>query len=314
LTVTTWKGELVQHGNFDLKDFLKRGQQKVDPILAELLPEATVPPDRLHEAMRYSVFAGGKRIRPLLVMASAEISSPALPLSNERSVLEAAAAVEILHTYSLVHDDLPAMDDDDLRRGKPTCHKAFDEATAILVGDGLQALAFEILASLTGADAERRAACVQILGQAVGSQGMVGGQMEDLLCEGCENPPADRLAFIHRHKTGLLIEACCVIGAQLGGGDEPALDHLRRYGACLGLAFQIADDVLDIVGKQENLGKTIGKDRSSSKATYPAVFGLEGAREKLRQVTQEAKESLDLFGDRATPLRALADFVATRDR
>lgn len=298
---------------FDLNTYLEDRGTRVQRILEDLLPEETVPPERLHQAMRYSVFAGGKRLRPVLVIASAEAIAGKEAIQESRAVQEAAAAVEFLHTYSLVHDDLPAMDDDDWRRGKLTCHKAFDEATAVLVGDALQALAFQTLAELPAVSAVERVECVCLLGRAVGSQGMVGGQMEDLICEGLPKPKAEQVVYIHRHKTGALIEACCRIGGCLGGGSQEQVELLGHYGAALGLAFQVIDDILDVVGDQESLGKSIGKDQSSCKATFPAVFGLETARKKADEFILQAKTSLKSFGEQAVPLEALADFVAARN-
>jgi len=297
----------------DLKEYLRRQQARVNQVLDELLPSASVLPGRLHEAMRYSVFAGGKRLRPVLVIASAEAANRSATLPNERAVLEAGAAMELLHTYSLVHDDLPAMDNDDLRRGKPTCHKAYDEATGVLVGDALQALAFQTLAGLSGACDEERIECLQAFSRAVGSQGMVGGQMEDLLSEGNHHPRGEEVVSIHQHKTAALLEACCLVGARLGGGTKEDIERLGEYGQKLGLAFQIIDDILDVVGEEQILGKSTGKDESSRKATFPAVFGLENAREKADTLIEEAKDKISEFKENAMPLRALADFVAARN-
>jgi len=304
----------VPPADFDLKSYLQLRMERANQALDRLLPPAQTPPARLHEAMRYSVFAGGKRLRPILVQASAEtVGSPPSALPQE-AILEAGAGVEFLHTYSLIHDDLPAMDNDDLRRGQPTCHKAFDEATAILAGDALQALAFQTLAQLTGVEGDRRASCTAELAEASGCAGMVGGQMEDLLCEGCAQPRPEQVEFIHRLKTAALIRACCGIGATLAGGSFEDQKRLREYGTCLGLAFQIVDDILDIVGEEKILGKTVGKDQSVSKATYPAVYGLEPARQKADQLIEQAKLAVTAYGDRGFPLRALADYVAARDR
>ncbi len=300
--------------DFDLKHYLKQRMELANQALERLLPPAQTPPARLHEAMRYSVFAGGKRLRPILVLASAEALRKSPSDFPREAILEAGAAVEFLHTYSLIHDDLPAMDNDDLRRGQPTCHKAFDEATAILAGDALQALAFQTLARLTGVEGDRRASCIAELAEASGCAGMVGGQMEDLLCEGCTQPRPEQVEFIHRLKTAALIRACCGIGATLAGGSSEEQERLREYGTCLGLAFQIVDDILDIVGEEKTLGKTVGKDQSVSKATYPAVYGLEQARRKADQLIEQAKQAVSASSDRGFPLRALADYVSVRDR
>jgi geranylgeranyl diphosphate synthase type II len=304
----------VSLADFDLKHYLKQRMELANQALERLLPPAQTPPARLHEAMRYSVFAGGKRLRPILVLASAEALRKSPSDFPREAILEAGAAVEFLHTYSLIHDDLPAMDNDDLRRGQPTCHKAFDEATAILAGDALQALAFQTLARLTGVEGDRRASCIAELAEASGCAGMVGGQMEDLLCEGCTQPRPEQVEFIHRLKTAALIRACCGIGATLAGGSSEEQERLREYGTCLGLAFQIVDDILDIVGEEKTLGKTVGKDQSVSKATYPAVYGLEQARRKADQLIEQAKQAVSASSDRGFPLRALADYVSVRDR
>jgi geranylgeranyl pyrophosphate synthase len=294
---------------FDLKEYLLSRREKVEAVLNQLLPPETHPPGRLHEAMRYSVFAGGKRLRPLLTIASAESAGREfLP----EAVYRAGAAVEFLHTYSLVHDDLPCMDDDDLRRGKPTCHKAYDEATAVLVGDGLQALAFQTLSELPEAAAAQRALCVTLLARASGPAGMVGGQMEDMLAEGLGSPTAEMVDSIHSKKTGALLEACCRIGACLGGANPSEMESLGAYGSKLGLAFQIIDDILDIVGEQQELGKTVGKDCAVNKATYPAVHGLEAAKEKAARMLSEARECVERFGSNAKSLVALAEYVGSR--
>jgi farnesyl diphosphate synthase len=261
--------------------------------------------------MRYAVLGAGKRVRPVLVYAAGR----ALGVAPER-LDGPACAVELIHAYSLVHDDLPAMDDDALRRGRPTCHKAFGEATAILAGDALQTLAFGILADDAGDGLASRArlCMIEALATASGSRGMAGGQALDLEAEGQE---ADLIALenIHIHKTGALIRAC----VRLGGlcAEEPAQDRVRRlehYAACVGLAFQIRDDVLDVEGATEVLGKTQGKDAARAKATYPGLLGLSGAREKAEQLRSEALQSLEPFDAMADPLRHLADYMVGRNR
>jgi geranylgeranyl diphosphate synthase, type II len=296
----------------NLKEYMQEHRRKVEENLERLLPLQSEAPRRLTEAMRHSVFAGGKRFRPILVLSSAEAASGTNDISQSRKLLEAASAVELLHTYSLVHDDLPSMDDDDLRRGKPTCHKAFDEATAILAGDALQAMAFQVLAELPETPGEQRAACVAILAQATGAAGMVGGQVEDLLAEGKEGLSTRLVESIHEKKTAALIEACCRIGGVLAGCREEKLERLGGYGRALGLAFQIIDDILDVVGEQSELGKTIGKDESVAKATYPAALGLEEARKKAEALIVAAVDQLKPFGPDAEALRQLAWFVCDR--
>jgi len=282
---------------------------RADEALARVLPDEAQPPVELHRAMRYAVLGGGKRLRPLLVYSAAS----ALGVAPER-LDSSAAAVEIVHAYSLVHDDLPAMDDDDLRRGRPTCHVAFGEAMAILAGDALQALAFEVLANdPLLADAPRRhVQMLRTLAAACGSHGMAGGQAFDLAAVG---KPLDAAALerMHVHKTGALIRASVRLGA-LGAGceDAAALSALETYGHCIGLAFQIRDDLLDIEADTEQLGKTAGKDVAANKPTYPAILGVEASRAELAALTARALDAIAGFGDAAAHLRALARFVAER--
>ena len=285
-------------------------QQRVETALATRLPEAGIHPRRLHEAMRYSVLDGGKRIRPLLVYFSGQALHCPPPRLDS-----VACAVELIHVYSLVHDDLPAMDDDDLRRGKPTCHKAFDEATAILVGDALQALAFSILAedpALTASPAQRLK-MVACLAHAAGSRGMVGGQAIDLAATGQELDIA-QLEDMHIHKTGALIRACvrlsCLCAPETTEQDHQALDKFSKN---IGLAFQIRDDILDVEGTTKTLGKKCGTDQAQQKPTYPAIVGLAAAKELAEELYQRAIEALAGLGPRAEPLRWLARFVIHRD-
>lgn len=261
--------------------------------------------------MRYSLLAGGKRLRPLLVIAAAEACG-----GTARKVLPAAAAFECLHTYSLIHDDLPAMDDDDMRRGRPTCHKAFDEATAILAGDGLLTLAFELLARNSGqAGVTPRAAveAARVLAQAAGSAGMVAGQMADMLAEG-KATKLQGLKAIHAGKTGALIRASVECGAVLAGASPLRRKALARFGTHIGLAFQVADDILNVEGDAHKLGKATGSDAKRGKATYPALLGLEGAKRLMRSEWKKAENALRIFGTKGEPLRALARFVIERDR
>ena len=283
---------------------------RADAVLARVLPSADTPPQDLHQAMRYAVLGGGKRLRPILVYATGS----ALGAVPER--LDApAAAVEIIHAYSLVHDDLPAMDDDALRRGRPTCHVAFGEATAILAGDALQALAFDALAGdATLADAPAQLVeMLRVLAAACGSHGMAGGQALDLAAVGRVLDAAE-LERMHVHKTGALIRASVRLGALATGcRDENLLAALETYGHCIGLAFQIRDDILDVEGSSATLGKTAGKDAADAKPTYPSVLGMQGSRDRLAELTDTAIESLRPFGARMRELSALARYVAERD-
>ena len=293
-----------------LNDFMRFCQQRVTNALEQVLPSPDTIPSRLHAAMRYSVLGGGKRIRPILVYASGEAAG--VP----REKLDAAAcAVELIHSYSLVHDDLPAMDDDDLRRNRPTCHKAYDEATAILVGDALQALAFQVLCTNhhLQASAEVRLAMLETLSRASGSRGMVGGQALDLAAVG-QSLNLTELENLHIHKTGALIRASVKLGVLLNPGLEKAkhqaLDH---YAKCIGLAFQIQDDILDVEGSTETLGKTQGKDQAQDKPTYPSLLGLSGAKEKAEEFRLAAQNSLAPFNSEAEPLRWIADYITVRN-
>ena len=288
--------------------FLEETSRQVDAALDRLLPSVDQEPKTLHEAIRYSVFAGGKRFRPALVLASAR----ACGLDPE-AVLPVACAVEAVHTYSLIHDDLPSMDNADWRRGRPTCHVRYGEAVAVLAGDALHDLAFEWVAAASGlGPPERVLRVVQDLAQALGTGGMVGGQVLDLLAER-GRVPADWVPEIHRRKTGCLIRACARVGPILAGR-EGDLVCLTAYGEHLGLAFQITDDVLDVVGDLEKLGKRTGADVAASKATYPKVFGLERSREMARQEAQAAVAALEPLGPRAALLADLAWFVVERER
>ncbi len=287
-------------------DFFEADRLEIDAALDTLLPPETEAPTVIHRAMRYSVFAGGKRLRPILCLESARIFS-----DPPRGVLPVACALEFIHTYSLIHDDLPALDNDDLRRGRPTCHKQFGEAMAILAGDALLTRAFEVL---SGAElsAERRAALVREISTAAGTVGgMVGGQVADLEAEGRPIDPA-MLEYIHRSKTAALIRASVVSGAIAGGAETPDVERLRRFGENIGLAFQVVDDILDVEESSATLGKTAGKDESQKKATYPALYGLEKSHEKARNFLERAHAELAPLAARAQRLRALADFLVAR--
>jgi geranylgeranyl diphosphate synthase type II len=278
-------------------------------FLDDYLPTEDTPPPTLSRAVRYSLFAGGKRLRPTLVLAAAEAVGGRI-----EDALPTAAAFEMIHTYSLIHDDLPAMDDDSLRRGKPTSHVVFGEAMAILAGDALQAHAFGVIAESPPPcrlSSELRVRAIALLADAAGARGMVGGQVADLESEG-KPADAETLEFIHRHKTGALIRAAVEVGAVVGGGDEDEVSELRKFGDEIGLAFQIVDDLLDVVGTTETLGKSAGKDAKAGKATYPAVHGMEEARRRARELRERALPRLERFGDGGKPLAILAERVVSR--
>lgn len=289
----------------DIRKYLKEKREYVDKALEGMLPSEEEFPKNLHKAMRYSVFAGGKRIRPILLIASAEAVG-----SRMEDVINAACAVEMIHTYSLIHDDLPAMDNDDLRRGKPTNHKVFGEALAILAGDALLTLAFDILAKNHN-KAENALTVIHEIAKASGSMGMVGGQAVDMESEGKEcNLPL--LEYIHIHKTGALMLACIRTGAALANASKKQLESLTRYGEAIGLAFQIADDILDIEGTKKEIGKTVGSDVKKKKITYPSVLGLNESKVRAKELIQLALDVVKGFDDKAEPLRKIAGYVVER--
>ncbi len=289
-----------------LPAFFEEDRRAVDAALEGLLPAEDARPASIHRAMRYSVFAGGKRIRPILCLEAASIFRNDLPSS-----LHVACALEFIHTYSLIHDDLPALDNDDLRRGKPTCHKQFGEATAILAGDALLTLAFETLATAP-VEAARRVAILHEVAVAAGTRdGMVGGQVADLEAEGKKVTP-ETLEYIHRSKTAALIRASVVAGALCGGAAEADVARLRRFGENIGWAFQVVDDILDVEESSAALGKTAGKDQAQQKATYPALFGLAKSRETANELATRAIGELAPYGDRSARLRELAEFLVLR--
>jgi len=293
--------------SFDLGAYMKVQAAAVDVALDRFLPPETQRPETLHKAMRYSVFAGGKRLRPVLVIAGAE----AVGGTAER-VMPTACALEMIHTYSLVHDDLPAMDNDDFRRGVPTNHKVFGEAIAILAGDALLTLAFRLVAdNARTADLGAIQAVVADVAEAAGHAGMVAGQVADLEAEG-RQVGAATLDYIHVHKTGALIRTSLRVGAMLCGATAEQVRALSVAGANLGLAFQIVDDILDVVASSEELGKTAGKDQIQQKATFPAIHGIEASRARARYLIAEAEEALTAFGPRAEPIRALGRFILER--
>jgi len=289
-----------------LEEYLACWQKRVEEALDRAVPVETTPPETIHKAMRYSLFAGGKRIRPLLAIASAQA------VSDFTGEVEAmACALELVHTYSLIHDDLPALDNDDLRRGRPTCHKVFGEAMAILTGDALLTLAFQVLAGQP-IDAERRARLVEELAVAGGTVGgMIGGQVHDLEGEG-KHATAALLDQIHRAKTGALLRASVRMGGIFACASDRQLVGLSEYGEAIGLAFQIVDDILDVEQPSEKLGKTAGKDAEQHKVTFPAVYGLDRSHEMAEEQRARAHTALCVFDDRADRLRELADFIVRR--
>jgi len=295
-----------------LPEYLLHQQKRVDAALDRWVAAESQDPSIIHQAMRYSLFAGGKRIRPLLAMAAAAAVSDDVDQDPGDGVADAACALELIHTYSLIHDDLPALDNDDLRRGRPTCHKVFGDAMAILAGDALLTLAFEALSKLPNVDAERRIRLVAELATASGTVGgMNGGQVNDLEGEGKE-PTAPLLDSIHRAKTGALLRASVRMGAIYAGAEDTQLVALTCFGEHIGLAFQIVDDVLDVEQSSEALGKTAGKDAQQKKITFPAVYGLERSRAMAEQERLAAHLALRPFGDRAGHLLQLADLIVQR--
>jgi geranylgeranyl diphosphate synthase, type II len=290
----------------NLPAFFEADGKIIEAALERLLPAAETRPGSIHRAMRYSVFAGGKRIRPVLCLEAARVFA-----APDEAVLPVACAVEFIHTYSLIHDDLPALDNDDLRRGKPTCHKQFSEPIAILAGDGLLTLAFATLADAPIAD-ERRVRVIREVAAAAGTvDGMVGGQVADLEAEGRPVENAS-LEYIHRAKTAALIRASVLAGALAAGAPEEDVGRLGRFGGRIGWAFQIVDDILDVEQSTALLGKTAGKDQSQKKATYPALYGLEKSHELAQGLCRQAVAELAPYGERAARLKALAEFLALR--
>ena len=293
-----------------LREFMAACQARLEGVLSQWLPPAATHPASLHQAMRYAVLDGGKRIRPTLVYASGQA------VGSGRETLDApACAIELIHAYSLVHDDLPAMDDDDLRRGKPSCHKAFGEAVAILAGDALQSLAFHVLSrDNPGTDAATRLRMIETLALAAGSRGMAGGQTIDLEAAGRQLDIAE-LEDMHIHKTGALIRASVVLGALTAPElEDSTLERLDHYAKCIGLAFQIRDDILDVEGETHTLGKRIGADQTLDKSTYPALIGLDASRQRASELNDEARDSLSGLGTEADPLRKISLYIVERDR
>ncbi|MEL7083042.1 MAG: geranylgeranyl diphosphate synthase CrtE [Cyanobacteria bacterium P01_A01_bin.3] len=290
---------------FNLTEYLAERRTLVEHALAAAVPIAF--PETLYESMRYSLMAGGKRLRPILCLAAGEMLG-----GTAEQLMPTACALEMIHTMSLIHDDLPAMDNDDFRRGKPTNHKVYGDDIAILAGDALLAYSYEIVAERTqNVDPVRVLNVVGRLGRAVAAEGLVGGQVVDLQSEG-KQVSLETLEFIHAHKTGALLEVSVVSGAILAGADDETVARLTEYSRDIGLAFQVVDDILDVTATSEQLGKTAGKDLLAEKATYPSLLGLDGARQKAADLIAHAKEILIPYGDRAMPLKAIADYIANR--
>jgi geranylgeranyl diphosphate synthase type II len=281
-------------------------QKKVDAALDKFLPPAATKPKTLHEAMRYSIFAGGKRLRPVICLATAEVLG-----GRAEAALPLACAVECIHTYSLIHDDLPCMDNDDFRRGKPTSHKVFGEAIAVLAGDALLTIAFEMAAGCKSWPRYSHAAIVREIAVAAGSQALIGGQVADAEGEGKKISPAE-LRYIHENKTAALITASIRLGAMSANATPAQMKHLTEFGRSLGLAFQVIDDILDVTQTSEKLGKSAGKDLKAQKATYPALLGLEKAQKEADKLTARARAALKPFGKSAGPLFAIADYLLKR--
>ncbi|MCP4351268.1 MAG: polyprenyl synthetase family protein [Desulfobacterales bacterium] len=291
---------------FDLKSYLVSKNRLVNNALGEILSNNST---RIAKAMHYSLMAGGKRIRPVLCIAAAEAVG-----SKAEDVLPAACAIEMIHTYSLIHDDLPAMDNDDLRRGKPTCHVAYDEATAILAGDALLTLAFQTLSSVrckTEKQALQLLTIIQTIAQASGYKGMIEGQMRDIASEGIALD-SDALEKMHGLKTGALIEASTCSGAILGGGTPAEIEHLKIYAKNIGLAFQMADDILNVEGDPAVLGKAVGTDETRNKSTYPSILGLEESKAMAENIVSNALKALESFDSKSDPLRAVANYIIKR--
>ncbi len=294
--------------DFDLKQYLEARRLMVEEALEGALPQQDGPETRVVEAMRYSLFAGGKRLRPILCLAASEAVGGDL-----KAAMPAGCALEMIHTYSLIHDDLPAMDDDDLRRGKPTNHKVFGEAIAILAGDGLLTEAFVLLSDYNSLLPERAVQVIGVIAEAASYRGMVGGQVVDILSQN-KRADLETVQQMHSRKTAALIAAATESGALTGKGSEAQVAALARYGRAIGLAFQIADDILDIEGDTELLGKTTGADEARGKVTYPAAVGLERSRQTANEMVNDALAALEGFDDRANPLRSLANYIITRKK
>lgn len=310
--------------SFDVREYLRQRKELVEQNLFSFVPECSGAASKLFEAMRYTLGAGGKRVRPICVLAGADFAvglEPREIMQGEwagsrntqmaEALLRAACAVEMIHTYSLIHDDLPCMDDDDLRRGRPTCHKVFGEAMALLAGDALQSQAFLVLSGIRPPLKERALDAAQELADGAGAEGMVAGQAVDFISERTGGDES-QLEFIHRCKTAALFRACLAMGGILAGGDEGDLEVLRSVGETVGLLFQVVDDILDVEGTAEELGKTTGRDVELGKLTYPGFLGLDGARRRVSTLLSETRETLHACGSRSEPLLAFASMIAHR--
>ncbi len=289
-----------------MKELLKEQIDFIDGYLDKYLEKKDNPQSIIYDAMRYSVFAGGKRLRPILMLNVCKMCG-----GDTDEVIPFACALEMIHTYSLIHDDLPAMDNDDLRRGMPTSHKKFGEATAILAGDALLNKAFEVVSSYKGKQTERAMKAINILSVSSGTEGMIGGQIVDMLSEG-KTITLDELRYLHLNKTGAIIRSACVIGAVMAGASEEEIKAVDRFAQNLGIAFQIQDDILDVTGTEEELGKPIGSDAEENKNTYVSLTGLEKSKELAEEYSDSAKKSLDIFGSKADFLKQFTDYLTDR--
>ena len=296
---------------FDIQLYLREQKERVDKALDKVLPAEKEFPPQIHQAMRYCLFAGGKRLRPILALAAAEAVG-----GNPESIISQVCALELIHTYTLIHDDLPAMDNDDYRRGRLSTHKVFGEAVAILAGDALLTEAFRVLAGNFSNDnhsPEKIIEIIRMLADASGSKGIIGGQVVDLDSEG-KVIEKDLLDYMHTRKTGYLITASVTLGAILGGAEEKTIQCLKQYGMATGLAFQITDDILDVRGSTENLGKQIGSDNKKGKATYPGILGMDEAIKRQTVLFRQAIDALQSFDEKANPLRGIAKLIIERDK
>ena len=306
MVLATEMGSSQPESSFDLSTYLAKRKEAIEVALDSALP--VIYPETIYEAMRYSLLAGGKRLRPILCLASCELAGGTTSMA-----MPTACALEMIHTMSLIHDDLPAMDNDDYRRGKLTNHKVYGDDIAILAGDALLTYAFEFIATKTeNVPPQQVLQTIAYLGRAAGAGGLIGGQVVDVESEGKTDVSLETLNYIHAHKTGALLEACVVCGAILASASEADLQRLSRFAQNIGLAFQIIDDILDITATQEELGKTAGKDVQAGKVTYPSLWGIEESRRQASQLVADAKDQLAVFGSKALPLLAIADFITSR--
>ena len=306
MVLATEMGSSQPESSFDISTYLAKRKEAIEVALDSALP--VIYPEKIYEAMRYSLLAGGKRLRPILCLASCELAGGTTSMA-----MPTACALEMIHTMSLIHDDLPAMDNDDYRRGKLTNHKVYGEDIAILAGDGLLTYAFEFIATKTeNVPPQQVLQTIAYLGRAAGAGGLIGGQVVDVESEGKTDVSLETLNYIHAHKTGALLEACVVCGAILASASEADLQRLSRFAKNIGLAFQIIDDILDITATQEELGKTAGKDVQAGKVTFPSLWGIEESRRQASQLVADAKAQLAVFGSKALPLLAIADYITSR--